>query len=121
MSFFHIDLEKKFKKLFKKNLFNIFIVINYNYIKSLNEKNIKDIVIKINYDENIGIISYEIIPYATILSMNRDNECFISTINANNIEEVIYLTKNEFLFYPVKTYLRKYIIKKIIESDEDDF
>ncbi len=120
MKFFYKDLGKKFKKLFKKNLFNISIVITYNYIKSLNENNIKDIVIRINYDEHIGIISYEIIPYATIISMNRDNECFLSTINERNEQEVIYLMKNEFIFYPVKTYLRKYIITKMIKSDEDN-
>lgn len=118
MNIFHIELEKKFKKLYKRDLFNSCIDIKFSYLKELEKRNIDNVLIGVLYDNSIKkIIGYNIIEYTDILNLDDIiNSYFIICYDKEYKKEpeIRILDKKQIIYLSVKKYIRILKIKTLL-------
>ncbi|MFM2392752.1 MAG: hypothetical protein RLZZ546_734 [Bacteroidota bacterium] len=117
MNIFHQELKKKFGKIYIPNIFNLHIVIKLSYLQELYENNIPHVVIKVKYDENIGIVGYDILEYSEITNP-KDKISTLFVLLHNKKPEIITLDKSQIIFLSVKKYLRKLKINKLLNESK---
>ncbi len=111
------NILKNFGELYKPNLFNISVEIDYSYLEDLYKNDIENVVVKIVYDDFLSIIGYELMKKSVIFNLDEKNTntLFILSYDSENHPEIVVLDKKSVIYLDVKKCLRILKIKKMLD------